>query len=100
MWKEDSSPILEVEILKYIQKDSEKVGDVDLLLTSFDELNLFKFFDQCANKGVVLQQLLHKYGQISYEILNSIALAQSRIKDFSGSHASWDKVLQFLGTQN
>ena len=76
LWKEDSSPIPEVEFLKQIQEDSQKAEDIDLLLTSFDESNLFEFFDQCANKGVVLQRLLHKYGQISYEILNSIALAQ------------------------
>lgn len=92
-------PILEAEFLKHIQEDSQKAEDIDLLLTSFDESNLFEFFDRCTNKGMVLQQLLHKYGQISYKVLNSIALAQSRIKDFSRSHASWGKVVQFLGVQ-
>ena len=100
LWKEDSSPTPEAEILKHIQEDSQKAEDIDLLLNSFDESNLFKFFEQCAHKEVSLQQFLHRHGQISYEILNSIALAQSRIKDFFRSHVSWDKVLQFLGTQN
>lgn len=55
LWKEDNSLVLEVEFLKSIQEDSEKTKDIDLLLSSFDEVNLFKFFYQYAHKGVTLQ---------------------------------------------
>lgn len=62
LWKEDGSPISESKFLKHIQEDSENIEDIDSLLSSFDEVNLFKFFYQWVKMGVTLQQLLHKHG--------------------------------------
>lgn len=40
LWKEDGSPIPELEFLKHIQENSKKTNDIDTLLSSFDEKNL------------------------------------------------------------
>ena len=92
LWKADGSPVPEAKLLKGIQKNIKKIDDVDALLASFEEANLLKFFDSWANGGVSLQQFLQKNNCTSYEVLNTIALALSRLKDIFGMHANWGKV--------
>ena len=78
----------------------QRIDDIDTLLVSFDETNLLKFFDFLTSSGVHIQHLLKKHDHLSYEILNPVALAHSRLKDLFGTLANWSKVQQLLSLQN
>ena len=100
LWRTDGSPVSEAKFLKDLQRIIQSTNNVDALLVSFDETNLIRFFDSLTNGGNHIQQLLRKHAHLSYEILNNVALAHSRLKDFSGVPADWSKVQQLLSIQN
>lgn len=52
LWKADDSLVLESKFTENLQKISKDVTDVEVLQSSFDEVNLLKFFDSLAKVGV------------------------------------------------
>jgi len=100
LWKVDGAVVSEVEFLEEIKKLVKKNDDVDSFLTSFYEAHLLTLFDSWESGGFWLQQCFQKNNCISYKVLNTVALAQSSLKDIFGMHSDWGKVQRLLSLQN
>lgn len=98
--KVDDTLVPEIKLMNKIQEMGVSIVDIEEFLSSFNEVNMLNLFDSLSRVEAKFQKVLQDHGQISYEVMNVVALAHQRLKDVLAMHGNWGKVQLLINYQN